>query len=150
MCSREIEVVHAEKQNAWTEELRLHVQQCQFCNVTTGIMPMMKELLTVTAPESRAFPSHQVLWIRAQFTKRQEKLSLFDLVTFVGTLAVGLIGLLGVLIWKVPGFLHLVPGFKDQSPLPWTELAPVGIPVIVIVGGLLLYTIFSDVFAVER
>jgi hypothetical protein len=149
ICSREIEVIQATKENAWTEELRAHARQCTVCSATVGIMPMMKELLTVSTLESRAFPSYQVLWIRAQFTKRQEKLSLFDFVTFIGALVVGLVGLLGVLIWKIPGFIHFVPGFSDQSPPPWTELAPVVIPILVIVGGLLLYTIFSEVFAVE-
>lgn len=150
VCPREIEVIRAVKEGLLSDELRMHAQHCETCSTTIHVGPMIKELLAETALDDRSFPSHQTLWIRAQFTSRQEKLSLLDLIAFSGAIVLGLAGLLGILLWKVPAYLRLLPGFENQSPVTWSDLVPVGIPVFVIVGGLLLYTFFSDLFAVER
>ncbi|MBI1803420.1 MAG: hypothetical protein HY033_06550 [Ignavibacteriae bacterium] len=149
-CSREPEVVRALKEDAWNEGLRRHTEDCTVCSTTAGIMPMMKQLATDTLRVSRALPSYQLLWIRAQFVRRQEKLSLLDLVAFIGALVIGLTGLLGVLIWKVPGVFQSVFGFKGPQPSAWTDLIPVGLPMLIVVGGLLLYLALSDVFVAER
>ncbi len=150
VCQREQEVINAIKGNDWDEALRRHAEQCPVCSVTLSIVPMMEQLRSETLNEPSHLPSAQLIWIRAQFSKRQEKLSLLDLVTLIGAVITGAAGLLAGLIWKIPGLLQSIPGFNGQQPPSVIDVAPVGIPILLIVGGLLIYTIFSDAFAMER
>jgi hypothetical protein len=150
VCQREQEVINAIKGNNWDEGLRRHAEQCPVCSATLSIVPMMEQLRSETMNEPAHLPSAQLIWIRAQFSKRQEKLSMLDLFTLIGAVITGMAGIIGIIIWKIPGLLQSIPGFNDQQSPSVIDVAPVGIPILVIVGGLLIYAIFSDAFAVER
>jgi hypothetical protein len=149
-CPREQDVITASRENRWNEELRRHAEQCPVCGTTLSILPMMEQLRSETLNEPAHLPSSQLIWIRAQFSKRQQKLSLLDLVILIGALVTGTAGLFGILIWKIPGVLQAIPGFTKQQSPSIIDLAPIGVPILLIVGGLLIYTIFPDVFAVEK
>lgn len=97
-CPREHDVVLALKSGNWASELHSHSESCPFCRETVTVATALQHV-----PGETVLPvSYRILWLRAQFTRKHERLSQLDRITLVGVFAVALIGFAGVVFWKWP------------------------------------------------
>ncbi len=99
-CINESAVVAAVKGEQWTDDLRAHAASCPMCTETVTVTSALQRLALKTAGEAPA--SYRILWLRAQFVRKQENLSKLDRFMLVGSFAVLLVGLLGIALWKWP------------------------------------------------
>lgn len=99
-CSYESAVVAAVKSEQWTDDLRAHAASCPMCQETVTITSALQRIALKTAGEAPV--SYRILWLRAQFVRKQENLSKLDRFMLVGSFAVFFVGLLGIALWKWP------------------------------------------------
>lgn len=99
-CPREREVIAASISNRWTDELRSHAQTCHECRETLRLYVSMKQMASSTSAEVKHLASYQMIWLRAQFTRKHEQLSKLDRLMLLGVFLAGLIGAIGAAVWK--------------------------------------------------
>jgi len=117
LCPREHEVVNAMKSGQWIEELHSHTEGCPACReamMLVGTMPRLADL-----PVAHPLPSHRLIWLKAQYARRQQRVSNRDLIGLSGMTVVGTTILLGIVVWRFP---KLFPGVVStiQSSIPET------------------------------
>ena len=114
-CPREHDVVLALKSDRWAGELRSHAESCPLCHETVAVATALQQV----AEETVLPVSYRTLWLRAQFSRKHERLSQLDRIALVGVFAVALIGIAGVVFWKWP-LVHA--WFTNASSEPVSNL----------------------------
>jgi hypothetical protein len=109
-CVFEKEVMTVSRLQQWTDDLRAHASTCPVCSETNRVNQWMQGYSHEL--ESRKLPSHRLIWLKAQYALKQERLSKFDIAALVGMSVVGLAGFVGLLLWQFP---HFLSGFIDLT-----------------------------------
>ncbi len=99
LCSRESDVIQAAKSHQWTEDLRAHAAQCAACKETVEVVASLQTLGTDSGGNIPPV-SYRVLWLRAQLTYRQERLSKLDRFTILAGFSALVLALAGTVLWK--------------------------------------------------
>ncbi len=99
-CPLEIAVVAALRSDRWTNDLRAHAASCPLCRETIAVAMAMQQLASKTSAEIPV--SYRILWLRAQFIRKQEHLSRIDLFMLIGSFAVLVPSFICVALWKWP------------------------------------------------
>lgn len=98
-CMFEHDVVIAVKTGQWTDELRAHTETCPLCRETITVAAALHRVGQTTSGEAKTFAYH-ILWLRAKFMSKQERLSKLDYYMLVGLFGVVLLSLIGTVLWK--------------------------------------------------
>jgi hypothetical protein len=70
-CPQETAVVRANRSGRWEDSLAAHFKGCANCREAVRIAGWMQNL-AVAAPQRRALPDPELLWIKSQLFGRQE------------------------------------------------------------------------------
>jgi hypothetical protein len=98
-CEYEARVTAATKTGEMPEALMQHVTTCNHCQETVAVTAALhKTVGSVVLPES--LPEYRLIWIKAQVIQKQRNLSRLELIPKLGGVAIGLLVLLAILIWK--------------------------------------------------
>ena len=148
-CRYEREVISAMKSNQWIESLRIHVAGCPLCQET---MNMTRVMETISGEHSaHALPSYQLIWLKAQYAKKEERISLLDIIALSGMSLAGIAGFIGLLLWRFPNIFN---GIIDSSHQHLPDISAVfsnGAPVAVIIGLIItVWVLTRDSFFAER
>ena len=132
-CEFSSAVINASKSHQWTDSLQSHIAGCVRCQETKEMTMMMN---TLTAQGSvRALPDYRIIWMKAQYAKRQESLSLLDLIGLVAVALGGLAGLVGLSAGVFPRpFAALTELSRNSLPALkslFTTNAPLGVMIAV-------------------
>jgi hypothetical protein len=107
----------------------------------------MKRFSNIDVPHS--LPSHRLIWMKAQYARKQERISTLDMVTLIAMSAAGVMGLAGLLFWRFPKLLGGILG--GTGSFPWSTMFSGGTPFIAAVGALLVvWFLTRDSFFAER
>ena len=129
-CLHETDVLKAIRLDRWTDELREHTRSCPVCQRETLIGESMRSLSRATlAPQ---LPAARTLWLNAQYSRRQERLSKLDLIALIGMGLVGTCMLLGILVWQFPALFADTIGLIGARVPHMSHDVPVGTPAIVL------------------
>ena len=114
-CSFERRVVRAAQSDEWPDDLRAHIAGCTECQQTKTAAILVKRLSGEGASAAAgaeaddqmefSLPRYRVIWLKAQYVRRQERLSSLDILSLAGLWAVGAAGFLGLILWKFPRLL---------------------------------------------
>ena len=148
-CRYEREVVDATKFDRWTDILKNHAASCSLCQETMKMTMMMGKISSQSTAHS--LPSYRLIWLKAQYARKRERLSAFDLVALIGMSLVGVAGLSGLLLWRFP---QLFTGIIDVTGSSASDLKNVfshGAPLAVIAGVVVMVWLLTrDSFFAER
>lgn len=61
------------------------------------------------------FPTYRLIWLKAQFVRREERLSAIDLVALVAMSLAGIAMLAGFLLWRFPQMFNGALKIADRS-----------------------------------
>ena len=148
-CSRESEVLKAAKYNQWTVDVRSHAASCPHCQTTITMTTMMNKLTNIDS--THTLPSYRLLWLKAQYARKQERLSKLDMVALGGMSLVGVAGFLGLLVWRFPKLFSSILETTGTSPIHWTSIMSNGTPLAVVVGAfVIIWLLTRDSFFAER
>lgn len=148
-CPQEHSIIHAVRANEWTDELRSHADRCPICKETVAMTTMMNKLSNFEPPHS--LPSYRLIWLKAQYARKQERISTLDMVTLIAMSAAGVMGLAGLLFWRFPKLLGGMLGSGGTGSFPWSTIFSGGTPFIAAVGALLVvWFLTRDSFFAER
>lgn len=131
-CSHENETLQAIRSGNLPESLLNHIASCAHCQGTRTAAEALQLLRRQSEAVSHQFPNPQLLWIRAQIARKEEKLSALDLLTLAGMTLLGAAGLIGFLFWRWPQLKHFVGGTVTASMPKLIDVFPVGIPLFVL------------------
>jgi hypothetical protein len=113
------------------------------------MVTMMKRISDEPAPHS--YPAHRLIWLKAQYARKQERLSVLDIAALAGMSLAGIAGLAGLLLWRFP---QTFTGIIDSAAVSLTDFKSVlsnGAPLVVIAGVLVMVWVLSrDSFFAER
>ena len=100
---------------------------------------------------AHALPSYRLIWLKAQYARKQERLSAFDLFALIGMSLVGVAGLSGLLLWRFPQLFTGIIDVTGRSAPDLKNLFSNGAPLVVIVGVLvMIWLLTRDSFFAER
>ena len=142
-CPIEHQVIQAGRSGAWTEALRAHAAECPVCNPTMNIGAALHRISTAEIAQDELPASYRTLWFRAQFARREKRLSIVDLVLSLGALIIALSGLVGIILWNWNTIGAWLTGI---SPGTGTQ-----IPFLIIAGcAALLWILTEELFFIDR
>ncbi len=96
-------------------------------------------------------PSYRLIWLKAQYARKQERLSTLDMVALIGMSLTGIAGLIGLLFWRFPQFFDGAVNATGTSAVNWTGMVSNGAPFAVIVGVLVtVWLLTRDSYFAER
>jgi hypothetical protein len=148
-CPFEIQVTTATRTRQWTTSLRSHASMCPVCSATMSVNQWIQEYSR--EPESRTFPSHRLIWLKAQYARKQERLSKLDIAALGGMWVIGIAGFVGLSLWKFP---HLFSDALDAARESFPDLANLlshGTSLGISVGILIMvWALTRDTFAAKR
>jgi hypothetical protein len=135
-CTSEREIIAAVKSQHWTDDLRHHVTNCAHCQETIAMTTMLKNFSTIDT--EHPLPMYRIIWLKAQYARKEERLSTLDLVALGGMTLVGIAGLLGLLVWRFPQLFAGVFDSAARTAPGFTNVFSDGAPLAVIIGALVL------------
>jgi hypothetical protein len=148
-CQREYDVLAAAKSGGLSGELLAHSIGCRECEEALMVVREMSPLAALSPAQS--FPAYRLMWMKARYTQRQQRLSILDLVWMISLAILGVVIFCGIIVWRFPA---LFPGL---SRLVQSNLPPCGnglyatIPFVGLVICLtLLWLITRDRFFAEQ
>jgi hypothetical protein len=148
-CVFEKEVMIAASREQWTDNLRAHASTCPACSETIRVSHWMQGYSREY--ESRKLPSHAVIWLKAQYALKQERLSKLDIAALVGMSVIGVAGLVGLLLWQFP---HFVSGAIDLTGRSFPDLRNVfsrsTALTVAVAAAILVWVITRDSFTAKR
>ena len=150
-CAFDIETLHAVRSGRWSDTLRSHTATCAVCQQTRVAAEAVHSLRSQANDVAHPFPSHQLLWIRAQFARREDKLSALDVFTLAGVIVLGALGFIGFVFWRWPQVKQVFGNATAVTAPRLVDVFPVGAPLFVllaVVGLILLMT--NDYSTPER
>ena len=117
-CSRENAIAHAVSSNQWSEELRLHIAQCERCAEVGEVSLWMNRVAeSWDTPEPICDPG--LIWLKAQ-SEEEQRLRMMALRPVLITQAVVsaglLISILALIVYKWPAIENRIVLF-----LNWTS-----------------------------
>lgn len=142
-CQFEREIMQAVKSGAWNEQLQHHVETCHLCSETLLVTRSMLTIQEEALQHAPAIPAYRLLWLKAQFTQRQEHLSKLDLVSLIGLSLVCSFASLGLLFWKFPQLHGRNFGRLLESPSGWINMFPLSIPVAIVIVFMISIWVYS-------
>lgn len=124
-CSCEYESAAAARSGQWTDRLRMHVRTCAECQETVSIAKTLQQSALRMASGLTPPASYRLLWLKAQFTRKQERLSRLDRLSLVGIFVVAAVTLTGFALWKRSLVLRWLAGVSGEpgSSVPFFLLA---------------------------
>ena len=149
-CPLERETIHAVKSGVWTERQRQHAVTCSVCSETLLITRTMESVREAALEHTPSLPAYRLLWLKAQFNRKQEHLSKLDLITLLGLSLVGALAFIGVLFWKIPQLHQWTTNVVSASSPSWLSLIPMSVPIAVVVAFLIAVWVFSLEFFFAR
>ncbi|TAK60897.1 MAG: hypothetical protein EPO24_06340 [Bacteroidetes bacterium] len=149
-CTFEREVTHAEKTDAWNERLQNHLQECSSCRNALLIAKAMDSVQAGALQKASAVPAYRVLWFKAQYMQRQERLSTLDLVKLLGVSFVGALALIGIIVWKIPTLSSLLTISESASGFVFHTIIPLSIPIAFIIAVVIALWMYSLEFFFAR
>ena len=142
-CPFERETNQAGKSGVWNERLQGHVETCRVCKETLLVTRSMVTIREDALQHASAIPAYRLLWLKAQFTQRQEHLSKLDLVTLIGLSLVCSLAFLGLLFWKFPQLRESNISHLFESSSGWISMFPLSIPVAMVVVFMIAIWVYS-------
>ena len=109
-CRFEKDVMIAGRLKRWTTDLRSHASTCPVCSETLHVSNWMQAWSS--EHKSIKLPSHKLIWLKAQYARRQERFSMIDILALGSLSVIGITGLIGLLVWQFP---HLFSGIIDMT-----------------------------------
>jgi hypothetical protein len=103
-CIKERLILRASLSGQWTDELLAHLASCNACQESMDVSRYMQKLSEVSAAE-HPLPNAQYVWWKAQFLDQelaQERATRPLFIAQAVSYAVITLGLVGLLIWKLP------------------------------------------------
>ena len=148
-CVFEREVLRAAKTNQWTSDLSNHAASCPLCQETMAMTKITKKISQEDS--THALPSYRLIWVKAQYVRRQERLSKLDLIALIGVSLVGIAVFAGLLLWGFPQLFAGVLQSVGASSPGWSHILSNGTPLAVILGVLIMVWLLThDSFFAER
>ena len=150
-CPFESETREAVRSDRWPEPLEEHMTTCEVCQETRIATTALHLVRSQADTTDHVFPRHQLLWIRAQFVRKEEKLSALDLFTLAGVILLAASGFIGFVFWRWPQIKQVLGIETTLIPPRLVDVLPVGPPLFVfiaVIGIVLLMTM--DYFATEK
>ena len=148
-CTFEREVLKAVKSNQWTNDVRNHAASCSLCKETIAMTTLMQKISREDV--LHALPSYRLIWLKAQYARRQERLSALDMVALIGMSLTGIAGFVGLLFWRFPQLFDGAVNVTGTSAVNWTGMVSHGVPIAVIVGAIVtVWLLTRDSFFAER
>lgn len=142
-CPLEHDVIIAMRSDRWTDDLRAHAETCPHCRETVSVATAMRQVADRTSAELKVPVTYRILWLRAQFTRKQERLSRLDRFMLFGMFAVAATGFVVVALWK---WRIVQRWIMDVSAEPGSNL-----PLYILAGcAALIWFLTEEVFAGER
>ena len=148
-CSFEKEVIKAARSHQWRDGLRSHAATCTICSATIQVASLTHRFSSEHVPHD--LPNHRLIWLKAEYSHKQERLSKFDLVALIGMWLVGALGLIGLFYWQFPQMFTGVIDLAGRSLPDIKNVFSNGTPLIAIIGLLVMAWVFTrDSFFAER
>ena len=99
----------------------------------------------------RALPNYRILWLKAQYARRQERLSALDLVGLIGIALGGVGGLIGLSAGMFPRPFAALVEMAGRSVPALTSLFSNNAPLVVIIGiAVMVWLVTRDSIFAER
>src|SRR5579862_1424513 len=148
-CSFEKDLLTAIKSKQWSNSLRTHAATCPICKQTMLVSEVtLKYSANLQIP---ALPSSRVVWLRAQYARKQEYLSVLDLVTLTAASIAGLAALAGLIFWGFPQIFTDAAGRVGKFFSGFSQVSFPVEPIAVSVAVLMFVWLMSrDSFSTER
>ncbi len=143
VCQFEQETIQAVKSGVRNERLQHHSETCPLCRETVLITQSLVRIREEAFQYATAIPPYRVLWLKAQFTQRQEQLSKLDLVTLLGLSLVAAITFIGIMFWKIPRLQEWNISRLFDSSSGWISSLPLNIPVAIVIVFMIAVWMFS-------
>lgn len=148
-CPFERQIRTAITSDRWTDDLRHHAANCALCQETMTMTMMINKISNVGA--SHTLPSYQLIWLKAQYARKQERLSMLDILSLVGLSLSGIIGFLGFLLWRFPKFLPGIFETTGASAISWKSVVSSSGSFALIAAVCIMIWLFTrDNFFAER
>ncbi|MGB2867996.1 MAG: hypothetical protein WBD36_06075, partial [Bacteroidota bacterium] len=126
-----------------------HAASCPRCQETRATTMMMKEL--VANNPAHRLRDYRVIWLKAQYARKEERLTKFDLLALVGLSLSGIAGLFGLFLLMLP---QLSGRFLDIMVPAVPRLSTVlssGVPVLVVTGvAVMIWILTRDSIFIEK
>lgn len=146
-CPREDDLLAALNSHNWTDDLRQHAAGCPHCQETMAMTNLLQQIPDADHP----LPSYRLLWLKAQYMRKEERISVMDVVALAGMSFVGVIALAGLMFWRFPELLGKIAGLPAPSASSWTNIVSSSSPFVVVLGAILLVWLLArDSFFAER
>jgi hypothetical protein len=142
-CQFEQEIVNAVRSGKLTEQLRQHSATCLLCKQSIVVAQAINSVREITAQEIPAIPGYRLIWLKAQFTQKQERLFALDVVSLLGLSLVGALMFLGIVFWKLPQLSSWTLELFSSSTSSWMNSFPLNIPVAVVIAFVLAVWVFT-------
>ena len=136
-CPFEDEIVRSVKSDAWTGDLRTHAQTCPLCSETTNVVEAVGSLSRVSIQQQ--LPSPRLLWLKAQYGRRQDGITKLDLIALIGMALVGIVLLGGIVVWRFPklfiGFMSFIQSTAPDSARDFNVTTPIVVFFLLVLFG---------------
>lgn len=148
-CALEKEVMTAARFEQWTDSLRSHALSCPVCNETKRVSNLMQAYSR--KHESPTLPSHRLIWIKAQYVGKQERLSKLEIFALGGMSVIGVAGFVGLLLWQFPRLLSNALAMTGRSFPEFSNVLSHGASLAVTVAVLIIVWVLTrDSFMADR
>ena len=113
---------------------------------------MTSAMKTIAGAESaHPLPSYRLLWLKAQYARKQERLSAIDMISLIGMTLTGIAGMAGLVLWRFPKLFNGILETTGTSAIPWGNIISNGAPLAVIAGAfIMVWLLTRDSFFAER
>jgi hypothetical protein len=148
-CEYSAAIISATKRNQWTDPLRAHLAACPRCQETMEVKKMMNKF----AAEGRVhtLPNYRIVWLKAQYARRQERISALDLVGLIGIALGGVGGLIGLSAGMFPRPFAALVELTGRSLPALTDLFSNNAPLAVMIGvAVMVWLVTRDSIFAER
>ena len=124
-CPYEYENIAAARSGRWSDRLRMHVKTCAECRETASMARTLQQCALRMASGLIPPASYRLLWLKAQFTRKQERLSRLDRLSLVGIFVAAAVTLIGFALWKWSLVLRWLAGVSGEpgSSVPFFLLS---------------------------
>ena len=131
-CESRRDIVRATKTTVWTDALRKHTEGCSRCQETVAMTTMMSEIAAGEGPHT--LPGYRLIWLKAQFARKQDRLTKFDLFALGGLSLSGIVGLVIFFFWRFPESSATLRSIPAIFSLFLSNIYSLGIPGFVFVA----------------
>lgn len=124
-CIRDHDIATAAIRQNLSGDMNAHVAGCAACARTVLLVDGLREVAQHTRNTLGSIPSSRGLWLRAQFSRRQQAMSHLDRLLLGGAIALAGVLALAIIVWKWDP-LRLLPGPAStglMSSLPAIAIA---------------------------